>query len=105
MVRCSIARCVAEPHGALYHFFISFFSPWLQHPPFTYTVLYLLVCLCVCLDLTGPSQESCQRLEDKLSAVHYGACLCRERVLWEQLFRGQILINERMPEVSVWFST
>ena len=32
-------------------------------------------------------------------------CFCREPVLWEQLFREQILINGRVPEVCIYFSS
>lgn len=49
------------------------FVPGHNYPP---VCIQFCVCLfvSVCRDLTGPSRESCQRLEDKLSAVHCSAC-------------------------------
>lgn len=85
MVRCSIARCVAEPCGVLCHLFLATASP-----PFCIYSFCVCLFVSVCRDFTGPSRESCQHSEDKLW------CLCRELVLGEQLFGEQILINGRM---------
>lgn len=83
MVHSSVARCVAEPCHALHHLFLASASPF----------ACIVLCLLVCLRMTGPSQESCRRAEDQIVCC---PLWWWELVLWEQLFREQILINVRM---------
>lgn len=74
--------------GASYHLFLA------TAPPFAYTVLCLLVCLCVpWFNRTFPGELSALGGQTVCCPLW---CLCRELVLWEQLFREQILINGRM---------
>lgn len=88
MVRCSIAHCVVEPCGASCHLFLA------TVPPFAYTVLCLLVCLCVSwFNRTFPGELSAFGGQTVCCPL---LCLHRELVLWEQLFREQILKNGRM---------
>lgn len=77
---------------------------WLQHPPLHIQFcIRLFVCVCVpWFNRTFPGELSAFGGQTVCCPLR---CLCRELVLWEQLFREQILINERMLEVFVWLST